>query len=115
MGASKRPLLALVLAGLAGCSSSKIQVAVDSTPETNGGKPFYVVVRAVEQATYVTDTYDAIAAKVFANPPDPSVLRSEVVFPGKTAKVECVKPESLPIGVYFLFTQPGQRWKTARA
>lgn len=97
-----------------GCSSTQCELTVQSKPETNGGKPFYALVRAVEQATFVTDGYDSIAARVFPNPPDPTVLSSEVVYPGIKAKLTFKKPEGVPIGIYFLFTQPGERWKISK-
>jgi hypothetical protein len=103
-----------VAALISGCSSDKLTVDVTSTPETNGGKPFYAVVRACDQATFVTDNYETIAQKVFANPPDPSFLRSEVVFPGVEAKIVVKKPDAIPVAVYFLFTQPSDKWKTTR-
>ncbi|MEZ0227889.1 MAG: hypothetical protein ACAI25_04640 [Planctomycetota bacterium] len=103
-----------LLLALAGCSSNKLTIEVSSTPETNEGRPFYAVVRQVEQATYVTDGYDIIAAKVFKNPPDPSVLRSEVIYPGRTLELVVQKPETVPIAVYFLFSHPGERWKMSR-
>jgi hypothetical protein len=113
---SRRSLAALggVLLALAGCSSNKLKIEVNSTIETNEGRPFYAVVRQVEQATYVTDGYDIVAAKVFVNPPDPSVLRSEVVYPGKTLELTVPKSETAPIAVYFLFSRPGERWKMSR-
>ncbi len=107
-------VLGALLLVLAGCSSNKIKIEVSSTAETNEGRPFYVVVRQVEQATYVTDGYDVIAGKVYANPPDSSVLRSEVIYPGKTLELNVAKPETVPIAVYFLFTHPGERWKMSK-
>ena len=115
MSAASRFRAALVAAAvLAGCSSNKLKIEVSSSAETNEGRPFYTVIRQVEQATYVTDSYEAVAAKVFANPPDPSVLRSEVIYPGQTAELTVTKPEVLPIAVYFLFSQPGERWKMSK-
>lgn len=105
-------LFAIALVG-AGCSSTTMRVYVDSTADTNGGLPFYAVIRAVDQAAYVTDTYEAVAGKVFVNPADPSVLRTEVIYPGIEREIEIKKPENLPIGIYFLFTKPGEKWKTA--
>lgn len=100
---------------LIGCSSSpKMTVAVKTNADTNKGKPFYAVVRSVEQGTYVTDSYEAIAAKVFANPPDPSVLRAEIIYPGSKNEIAVPKTEALPLGVYFLFTSPGERWKVLK-
>ncbi len=108
-------LLALgALAGASGCaSSSTMTIRIAPAPETNDGLPFYAVVRTVEQAAYVTDTYDAVASRVFANPADPSVVRTEVIYPGVEKEIEVEKPKALPLGIYFLFTNPGERWKTS--
>jgi hypothetical protein len=97
-----------------GCSSNKMTIDIESTPETNAGRPFYAVIRAAEEATFVTDSYEAIAGKVFANPPDPTVLKAEVVYPGIPAKVTFTKPDTLPLAVYFLFNSPGERWKISK-
>ncbi len=105
--------LAVALAVAAGCSSTKTTIEVESTQETNGGRPFYVVVRAIDQAVFVTDGYDVVAQKVFQQPPDKSVLRSEVVYPGKTLEFKVDKPEVTPLAVYFLFNSPGDKWKTS--
>ena len=110
---------ALALAALCGvgCSSGppELTLEVTSAEGTNGGRPFYAVIRSVEQATYITDSYEAISAKVFANPPDPSVLRTEVIYPGVPATWTIEQPEGLSVGVYFLFTEPGDGWKIIRS
>lgn len=108
----------LVLAALCGfgCSSTpEVTVEVTSTAETNGGRPFYAVIRSVEQTTYITDSYEGIAARIFANPPDPSVLRAEVIYPGVPASWTVEQPEGLSVGVYFMFTDPGDGWKIVRS
>lgn len=119
MPASKhlgRALFAALLALTgAGCSSDTVNVRIESTEKTNGGLPFYVVFRTVEGAAFVTESYDAVAKKVFANPKDQSVLRAEVVYPGVEREIAVEKPVALPLGVYFLFTKPGERWKTQRS
>jgi hypothetical protein len=111
--------VAVLLAGVAllaaGCASDKLTVSVASTPETNEGKPFYAVVRACDQATFVVDDYDTIAKKLFANPADPSYLRSEVIYPGIDSKIVVKKPDTLPVAVYFLFTTPSDKWKMTKA
>jgi hypothetical protein len=100
---------------LAGCSSTRMTIYVDSTPETNGGRPFRAVVRTVEPSAYLTETYATVASKLFTTPPDGSILRSEVIYPGVEKEIELEKPQgNVPLGIYFLFTQPGERWKTTR-
>lgn len=106
-----------------GCSSSsagaeptvEVTLEITSKEETNGGRPFYAVVRAVEQATYITDSYEGIAERIFANPRDKSILRAEVVYPGVASEWTVQQPEALSLGVYFLFTEPGDSWKIIRS
>ena len=116
--ARRLPLLAFVLATLlgVGCSSApEVTVEITSTAETNGGRPFYAVIRAVEQAIYITDSYEGIAGMIFANPRDPSILRAEVVYPGVPSEWTVEQPEGLSVGVYFMFTDPGDGWKIIRS
>lgn len=107
-------LVAAAALAAGGCSSSKVAVRVDCDPAANGGAPFYVVVRAVEQGAFVTESYEAVASKVFATPADPALLKAEVVHPGASMTVVVEKPKDTGLGVYFLYTRPGERWKTGR-
>jgi hypothetical protein len=111
-------LAALVLCGCSSTSSSpadaifvETTLVFTSKKETNGGRPFYSVVRSVDQATHLTDTYEAIAAKIFARPADSSVLLAKVIYPGIETEMTVDCPGALQLGVYFLFTEPGERWK----
>lgn len=111
-------LSALALVALtAGCSSGPsdhVAVSIDTTHETNAGRPFYLVVRQVDERIYLIETYEDVADKVFSTPPDASICHKEVVFPGERGEPIAVKkPEgSQPVAFYFLFTAPGARWKT---
>lgn len=102
---------ALSLAGV-GCSSSGVTLQLEAGPDTNGGRPLYVVVRQVEPARFASDSYGEIAHRAFARPKDETVLRTEVLYPGAKRKLRLKDPDpSLPIALYFLFTDPGERWK----
>lgn len=107
--------VAAVLAA-AGCASDGMKISVASDPKTNGGAPFYAVVRAIDGTAYVTDAYETVASKVFAPQPDPSILRSVVIYPGQDQTIRIEKPPQEPtgVGIYFLFTAPGERWKAWR-
>ena len=43
-----------------------------------------------------------------------TVLKAEVVYPGANKELVVEKPKEGGLGVYFLFTKPGEHWKTAR-
>jgi hypothetical protein len=112
----RRLVVALVVGVglLGGCSSTEMTLGITAKGDVNGGRPFYAVVRAVDQGTHVTDTYESIAGKVFANPPDPTVIKTAVIYPGVEQQLKFKKPEGLPVGVYFLFTSPSDKWKILR-
>lgn len=83
---------------------------VRSTSTTNGGKTLYVMVREAD-AKSITLGYDEAASKLFADPPDPSVVASGPVFPGSDATISLENQGKKDLVVYFFFTQPGPRWR----
>jgi hypothetical protein len=111
-GATLFAALVLLLGLAPGCSTSQISVYVDSSPETNEGRPLYMVVRAVEASKFATDTYESISRSVFARPADDTIIRADVIYPGAEREVIVEKPVDVPLSIYFLFTDPGDRWKT---
>ena len=103
--------LFLLIAFLAGCGSKNITINISSTPETNERRLFYVVVRSVEEKAFLVEGYQTIASKTLQAPPDKSVLASEPIYPGQDREIIVKKPENKAIAVYFLFTNPGDKWK----
>lgn len=106
-----RVMLSTMTVLLVGCGSSQIGIYVESTETTNSKRPFYLVIRAVDQKDYVSESYQEVADKVFHDPAK-TVLKTEVIYPGRTAAVTLDMPEQLPLGIYFLFTEPGTLWKS---
>lgn len=121
----KRYTLALLLFATLcmGCSSmkkvaglfhsSEMTLSVTTTAQTNRGTPLYAVVCEVDDTQFLTEDYDAIAAKAFASQPEASTLARQVLFPDKEDQ-EIIVPlpqEGKSLAIYFLFTEPGERWK----
>lgn len=117
-------LCALVVASCGGTKPQLPQVAPKEPPlhlaitagkDTNHGGPLYVVIRKLEQAKFLADDYDSIADRLFIEPPDPSVLRTAIVRPGKAMTVEADRnlADGEILGVYFLFSVPGDAWRMA--
>ena len=110
-------ILILWLSGLLGCGGPKVipkeQVTFHIAPDasTNEERPVYIVFRKVNNKSFLTESYDHIADMVYADPQDESLLSWHVLMPGQKEKLQVVKPDKLSIGVYVLFTQPGERWK----
>jgi hypothetical protein len=98
-------------AALAGCGGGAEQVKVTVSPSAtaNGKRPFYVLVRAVDERTYLEEPYQAVAGKVMTR--DDSVLDATMVFPGASKTISVEKPEKGSVAVYFLLTRPEGPWK----
>lgn len=111
-------LLSGLLLLCTGCGSSSpkpppmLSLSVDAQSSANGGKLFYFLVRNVNEKQFVLDTYQEVAKKAFADPPDPSVLGVYTVVPGNHQDLSLPKPNQGQTALYFLFTQPGTHWKT---
>ena len=117
-----RPHLLLVL-GLIGCGASAriparpapVRLEISAGKDTNHGGTLYVVVRKIDQAGFLAEDYDAIADRLFGEPADASVLRKAIVRPGAAVTVDAERPaaDGEILGVYFLFSMPGDDWRLA--
>jgi hypothetical protein len=117
----KRLLIgSILLAGVAqfigGCGGKhvpppEIVFIIESEPDSNQGQPFYCAFRSVNANQFLTDSYDGVAAMLFANPPDSSVLASLVLLPGEEQEIKIKRPDKVDLGLYCFFTEPGDPWK----
>jgi len=80
-------------------------------PKANANRTFYVVIRAVDEKEFLTDSYSKISKLVFPTSKDPTVLRATLIWPKRKRWVWVDVPEGKAIGVYGLFTHPGGQWK----
>ena len=87
-------------------------IVMHTTPATNEGTPFYVLIQATDYADFLTDDYPKILEKVAAPVKEPSCLAAFCMIPGldKTIKIKPSKDKS--IAFYVLFTQPKEPWKS---
>lgn len=113
-------LLAICTAGCGGAAAqvrkpAPVHLEITAGKDTNHGGPLYVVVRKLDQAGFLADDYDAIADRLFAEPRDPSVLRKVIVRPGQAITVDADRElaDGEILGVYFLFSVPGNSWRLA--
>ncbi len=104
-------LAALLVLGMAasGCAPGFIKIHVTSTSTTNSALPFYMLVRAVDAKTYLSEGYADIAPKVVA--PDASVIKSVQVYPGMPLTMWVKTPDKKAVAAYFLFTEPVEPWR----
>jgi hypothetical protein len=106
----------LLMGSFHGCGSKAVpkeQVTFYITPDesVNDQRPVYLVIRKVNKKNFLTENYDDIADIVYAEPPDESLLGWHILMPGQNEKILVTKPDTLSIGVYVLFTHPGEKWK----
>ena len=102
-------LLAVALLAT-GCANST-RIYVKSTPTTNGGNTFYMMARSVDDKTTVNEQYQDVAAKLFADPPDPTVIAGQPIFPGTPATVTVSEADAKQVVVYFFYTKPLTNWR----
>jgi hypothetical protein len=119
-GLGKKLVLSIVALGMLGCvggcgkkqiTPPQMTFTIKSDSETNDGQPFYVLFRAVNEAEFVTDSYQDIAKMVFADPPDASFLGTQVVVPGQKKKIKVEQPMKNTVGVYGLYSEPAEHWR----
>lgn len=101
-----------------GCMSNSsaaqepFEIDIQTKAFSNQGLPFYCVVKEVEKGEFLTDTYQEVAEEVFSGEEDPSKRTLEVIIPGSSYRTRFQKSKkNTSLGIYFLFTNPGEEWK----
>jgi len=89
-----------------GCASSATQVELTLRPaaDANGSRSVYVLARAIDEKSFGTESYEAVAARVTA--PDTSVQEAVVVLPGQSRMVTLEEPEKGSLAIYVLLEHP---------
>ncbi len=92
-------------------SAPKTVLEIVSDETCNGGMPVYVFVKEVEKGEFLIHNYPDIV-KEAAPFSEKHTAFSQVILPGRKCQLEITRqnPEKL-LGVYFLFTNPGEDWK----
>jgi hypothetical protein len=91
------------------------RIEIKAARDSNQGGPLFVVVRKTDRAGFLAEDYDAIADGLFSEPRDPAVLRKAIVRPGQVVTLEVPRAtaDGEILGVYFLFSTPGDDWRLA--
>jgi hypothetical protein len=101
-------LLAALSAGVSGCVPGYTRLTVAPASDANHRQPLYMLVRTLDRKLYAGESYADVAAQLTV--PDATVLRKELLVPGKSKTLYVKQPKS-PLAVYFLFTEPGGTWR----
>jgi len=100
----------LVSSFVCGCAGNRMTLKVKSDAEANNRQPVALVVRAVNYNSFLTESYQDVAQKVYANPPDTALLDSRILLPGQKEKLTFEMPGKDLVGIYCLFSRP-HTWK----
>ena len=103
-------LILVSMGASSGCAST-LKFSITSDEQTNKSTPVYLVVRSVDGQTFLAEHYNAVAEKVFQSTRDESILERKIIFPGQTEVIQIEPPESGNLGVYVLFSEPGENWR----
>ncbi len=103
----------MLLIGI-GCGAKqpvlKFQVKSDET--VNNGQPVYIVIRTVTPSDFVSQDYQSVASMVMQNPPDKTVVFTQLILPDRKIKFKVNKPDNQSLAVYCMFTEPDPaQWK----
>ena len=107
-----KPLLLLAVCFLVfpGCYST-MQIGIQSSPQSNGGRPFYVMVRKADDKTFISEDYKVVSGKLFSYPKEKSIIEKKVIIPGQFIELSVKKPEDIDLALYFFFTDYGDNWR----
>jgi predicted component of type VI protein secretion system len=110
------PLLCSFLLCLTGCfetkKSEEMTLFVRTKKATNNGTPLYVVIKETNMAKFLTQDYQEIASQSFWKEEEAANVVKKVLIPGTTNKITLPVPaKDKSLGIYFLFTKPGECWK----
>ena len=93
---------------LAGCVPGYVRVVLQNEPGTNANTPFYLLVRKLDAKDFAAQPYSEVAKLLDVS--DPSVLRTQLLYPGRNYRFYLKHPEKESVALYFLFTNPGGTW-----
>lgn len=110
--ASVLVFIALALLLCTGCGAKKptMKFSVKADETSNYGQPVYLVVRTVNSSDFVSQDYQSVADLIMQNPPDETVLLTQLILPDRKTKFKIDKPDNRSLAVYCMFTDPDQ-WK----
>lgn len=87
-------------------------IKVKSSKLTNNGAPFYLLVKATDFPTFLSEDYEKVVHLLDHPSLDEPCFGSFCIVPGWDQRVTVeTPPEVKSIAVYFFFTQPGNIWK----
>ncbi len=101
----------LVILSACGQRTETATFQIKTVESTNNNTPFYVLFKATDLPHFLTEDYKKIAHQRMLAGDDKTYLESAFFIPGETKTITVEKQPDKAIGVYFIFTHPGEEWK----
>jgi hypothetical protein len=107
----------LMIASIFGCAGNQflnqknVTFCIQPDKRANNAQPFYIVIRDVDKKSFLIEEYDDIADLVYTDSPDEHFLTWHVVLPGRKEEITVEVSGKSDLGIYSMFTQPGENWK----
>jgi hypothetical protein len=96
---------AAIAVGATGCATTTTSVTIDVPENANDGAPMHMMIRAIPDSLD-QETYEQVAAKMFQQPPDESIISTQPIFPGERSAISLPDVGKGDIVIYFFFTTP---------
>lgn len=93
---------------MAGCVPGYVRVVLQLAPGANGNAPLYMLARQIEPKQHLAQSYSEVAALL--DLADGSVLRTQLLYPGRKYRFYLKAPKKEALGLYFMLTDPGGTW-----
>jgi predicted component of type VI protein secretion system len=108
--------LTITLIFLTGCMQTKnatdLTIQIRSEHKTNNGTPLYMVVKETTMSEFLMEDYHNISTQAFWKEENPNELLKKHIIPGSSKKIHIpIHNQDKSIGIYFIFTNPGECWK----
>jgi len=92
--------------------SNVATIKIESSRCVNNGAPLHVMIKAIDFPTFISDDYDKIVQSVIHHPEGACSFHLCTVLPGQDRLVQIDTTDVTSLGVYCLFTNPGDNWKS---
>lgn len=93
------------------CETNTLTLQIATSRKTNGGTPFYVLLKATDFAQFLREDYQEIASAISFPDENPAHLATLCLIPGSAKTIKIKKPKDKSIAIFCLFTYPGEIWK----
>ena len=86
-------------------------VQIKTTKSTNHGSPVYVIIKNADLAEFLRDDYQKIVTEELLSEEKKDSVQKICLLPGMTKTLYLPNSKKGLVGIYCMFTDPGDEWK----